>query len=982
MKATRAHKALEKLMGRLREDSLVQSIRRHVNALTVYHGKLQGRYYAGNSRADEDTAEAIDQIELAFIGDREALEAKLAKKTRLFEKAHDQDLEREKQRFKSAMNSLRRNYEKGEGRLQETIGKNRQELACILDRMGNANRAQWLSWDDSYWEEYEPAEEMPKCPLTRFGELEIKEGHTPVKAPALVSILGCRNVLVSARGQLKDVALELLRVLVFRLLLNVPPGKLKFIFIDPIGLGSCMAGFMHLPESITGKKIWTESAQIERQLTDLTGHMETIIQKYLRNDYESMEQYNHVAGEIAEPYRVLVIANLPANFTQAAAQRLTSIAVSGPKTGVYVLVMRDEDQKPPSGFQIQELKRWSTTIKQEGDRFIWDDTDFGQYHLTLDRMPPLQQTRHLMEKIKNRSDQADLVQVRFTPAFKQTRKWWSLSSAEELSVAIGRSGARELLSFRVGHGTLQSALIGGKTGSGKSNLLHVIIINLCISYSPDELELYLVDFKKGVEFKAYARMQLPHARVIAIQSEREFGLSVLNELDAELQRRGDLFRNKGVQNIREFRSSNTERMPRIVLLIDEFQEFYTEDDQIASTASLYLDRLVKQGRAFGIHAILASQAIAGPYAISRSTVDQIAIRIALQCSDADSRLILGDDNHFARLLLRPGQAYYNDANGLVEANTPFQILYLTDKDREKYLDSLKQLSQERGLLGREPMIVFEGNAPSDMSSSRAFYDLLTSKSGPDPQHALHAWLGEPISIASHTAATFDRQSRSHLLIAGQNEESAAAMCITSLVSVAAQNSPENIEFHMVDLSTSATPWEACIASLPRLLPHRILPYGRNSVHDAIETVFEMTKRREERTAKMNDPAMLMVLFGIQRAGTLKSLDGYSFPEVTERLFYVLRNGPSVGVNVICWVDTPRNLERILGRKIDEFAIRVALQMSSTDSSELLDASDASRLGPYKAILYAEERLHAFERFRPYALPSKKWLKLVGETLAR
>ncbi len=76
-----------------------------------------------------------------------------------------------------------------------------------------------------------------------------------------------------------------------------------------------------------------------------------------------------------------------------------------------------------------------------------------------------------------------------------------------------------------------------------------MITNLALRYSPDEVEFYLVDFKKGVEFKAYAQAELPHARVIAIESEREFGLSVLERLDLELKRRGDLFRNQGVQDL-------------------------------------------------------------------------------------------------------------------------------------------------------------------------------------------------------------------------------------------------------------------------------------------------------------------------------------------------------------------------------------------------------------------------------------------------
>ena len=73
-------------------------------------------------------------------------------------------------------------------------------------------------------------------------------------------------------------------------------------------------------------------------------------------------------------------------------------------------------------------------------------------------------------------------------------------------------------------------------------------------------------------------------------------------------------------------------MPRILLIVDEFQEFFVNDDKIAHEASLLLDRLVRQGRAFGMHVILGSQTLAGAYSLARSTIGQMAVRIALQCS--------------------------------------------------------------------------------------------------------------------------------------------------------------------------------------------------------------------------------------------------------------------------------------------------------------------------------------------------------------
>src|SRR5207245_2810862 len=97
-------------------------------------------------------------------------------------------------------------------------------------------------------------------------------------------------------------------------------------------------------------------------------------------------------------------------------------------------------------------------------------------------------------------------------------------------------------------------------------------------------------------------------------------------------------------------------MPRILLVVDEFQEFFVEDDRVAQDAALLLDRLVRQGRAFGLHVLLGSQTLGGAYSLARSTIDQMAVRIALQCSEADAGLILSKDNNAARLLSRPGEA--------------------------------------------------------------------------------------------------------------------------------------------------------------------------------------------------------------------------------------------------------------------------------------------------------------------------------------
>jgi hypothetical protein len=139
-------------------------------------------------------------------------------------------------------------------------------------------------------------------------------------------------------------AIRAVQMVMSRLLVSLPPGRVRFTLLDPVGLGQNFAGFMHLADhddQLVGGRIWTETDQIDHRLTDLTGHMETIIQKYLRNEFETIDDYNAQAGELAEPYRVLVVSDFPAGFTDEALRRLSSIAASGARCGVYTLIYQD-----------------------------------------------------------------------------------------------------------------------------------------------------------------------------------------------------------------------------------------------------------------------------------------------------------------------------------------------------------------------------------------------------------------------------------------------------------------------------------------------------------------------------------------------------------------------------------------------------------------------------------------------------------------
>ena len=193
-------------------------------------------------------------------------------------------------------------------------------------------------------------------------------------------------------------------------------------------------------------------------------------------------------------------------------------------------------------------------------RYVWTNSGLEDVPLRIDDSAsrPSGSLRSYARWAKKLGD-VDRVEVPFEFVVPKQEDYWTADASGGIDVPLGRAGAMKLQHLALGRGTAQHVLVSGKTGSGKSNLLHAIITNVALWYGPHEVEMYLVDFKKGVEFKAYSQNELPHARVIAIESEREFGQSVLERLDAELKRRGDIFRGLGVQNLEAYRKARRGR---------------------------------------------------------------------------------------------------------------------------------------------------------------------------------------------------------------------------------------------------------------------------------------------------------------------------------------------------------------------------------------------------------------------------------------
>ena len=201
------------------------------------------------------------------------------------------------------------------------------------------------------------------------------------------------------------------------------------------------------------------------------------------------------------------------------------------------------------------------------------------------------------------------------------------------------------------------ALVGGTTGAGKSELLRTLVASLAATYSPEQVNFVLLDYKGGSAFDACA--SLPHVVGVVTDLDDRLAERALRCLEAELRYREQLLRERGATDVAHYRAlartgAETPWPPlaRLVVIIDEFAA-------LAAELPGFMDSLVsvaQRGRSLGMHLVLATQRPSG--AVSASIRTNTALRIALRVLDAaDSVDVLDSPKAAAIGRHRPGRAF-------------------------------------------------------------------------------------------------------------------------------------------------------------------------------------------------------------------------------------------------------------------------------------------------------------------------------------
>lgn len=797
-----------------------------------------------------------------------------------------------------------------------------------------------------------------------------------------------------------------------RLFMMLPPGKLNFTFIDPVTLGESFAMFTRLVDvddrtsEVINGKIWSAPADIEEKLKIMTDHISNVTQRCLQGKFDNIYEYNRVAEQNAEAYQVIMLMDFPAGLTDQSLKLLEQIVNSGPKCGVFTIIYRNESQYKKvsershplisnieTSFQKFDYSSNGVNISCSGDTV--KDKALLWHGLPL---PSQTQMDGIIAILKKGIKNADKVVIGIE---KVSDAESTCTTKDGIRIPIGIHGANEVQYLTLGVGGSHHALIAGVAGSGKSSLLHTIILRALTQYSPEELSVYLVDFKRGVEFKIYADFVLPSFKVVAIESEREFGYNILVALEREQKIRADLFKKSHVDKIEEYRELG-KKMPRILVIMDEFHELFSNaNDEFAKKSAVIMERIVRQGRAFGVHLILASQSYSNITGIDRAVFDQMAVRIVLKCSKADANLLL--DNGSSEIdqisIDDPGRAVYNSEAGNKEFNSHFRVAYI---DPSKHRGMLQEISDSTRKFAdpKQPTRILLSNIEDNNYS---IFNQFPNYDAAGYRTPGRLYIGEPLSVTNNMAIDLTRSEYSNLLMIGGDTEKARSMFAFAIMSLC-------INYWIVNRKAPEMPFitlfnckpldDSYFKDTPKLLAEFLPEYVRYvacgdiaEVQTIVSELYEVASG----SASAGITDKYFFVFGYQRAEELKSETKLTQSEDIDALFNIMpsgtnqpklspkemfriivKDGAQKGVHTLLWQDSFNALYQDDKDMMSYFSMKVAFDMSPEEYSRFVSANDVSLMSENNAIYYNRARDN--QKFRPYQAPDEEWLKTISEKL--
>ena len=702
-----------------------------------------------------------------------------------------------------------------------------------------------------------------------------------------------------------------LRGVLLRTVAALPEGALRVLPVDGARLGAVFTPF----RALVDVEAWRPPA------TDLDGLRAAL------DEAEAQIRAEQSGTLGSAPALVLAVAAFPVGAGRTEWSRLSAISHADPAARVHLLLAG----YPPAAMHGEPAPRLERTMQLTDGHNGWflASEPPGRYRFAVDgsglpapvALDPGPSEDLIIQVCRRVATSAGAArQTDFASLMPE--RIWQESSAHGLRTVVGRDG-RHPYELVLDDATPHMQL-GGRSGAGKTNVLLLLLYGLASRYSPDELGLYLLDFKEGVSFVEFTPTRtdpswIPHARTVGIESDREYGLAVLRALVREMNRRAGALKQAGVTKLAELRAQQPDTvMPRLVAVVDEFQVLFAGNDAIARDAAGALEDLARKGRSYGIHMILASQTIAGIEALytkKDSIFGQFPLRIALPGGSA-----ILDPTNTAAEALPVGTAVVNSAAGVAEANRTVRFPHA---DPASVSAQRQKLWQARPITN-DPPAVFAGYAEYHVEDDPLFEAM-------SPQvRRRQALVGRAVDVGLPTVGFgLDAVPGRHLAVLGTSIIGADVLHAAT-AGLARQHDPGTATFVLASFAAAADPVvDALSATLGEA--------GHDCVESDATGLRAMLARLAADAPGSTAKPTYLVVFAADVIVPMLADRGENRRSGLEDLRTVLRAGPGRLVHVLSWWRIARRFSDAVGGSAgrEDVACLVALNVPGNELSSLM-----------------------------------------------
>ncbi len=526
--------------------------------------------------------------------------------------------------------------------------------------------------------------------MTMFPSWKENKLQVPVCLP-----LSGFHMLVNYHVSQSMITREGIRTLIGNLLKHMPAGSVR---VYPMDLetfnGAAFGGLTQLagPAPAFMAPVPANEDQVLKTLKEIYNEAVKASQKM--TGYRSLEEYNADVpdgGQLTQ--KVIIAYGCPERLSSKALEYFERIYYMSAQCGISIIAVHNSN----SDVFTSSAKTFYQNMA--GDALVIDCSPEGQFVVSGQTKAPLRWLRGLHalsdETVEAVQDAYGAAAPASAAAETQSidscfKKIKHTRGNRRLSLAFGTDEDDQVKKFDFEQMNF-AAYISGSAGCGKSSLMHTLIAGILLNYHPEDIELWLVDFKM-TEFQLYAKHMPPHVKRVILESSEEVVLDAIDELTEILEKRTKLFSKYGLKDMiklpEEFRKKH---LPLIIVMVDEFATMTQIIRNAPVSGNLTyaekLENLLAKGRALGFRFIFADQAYeAGVHGLTTKAKNQIGQRFAM--ANVSQAEIKGT-------LALPSSAETGEVKQWMDTLPPYHVLTSEKEEVEGTLENVVRVHRSK-----------------------------------------------------------------------------------------------------------------------------------------------------------------------------------------------------------------------------------------------------------------------------------------------